>query len=229
MLRTGRILLCTAVCLAGVIAVPAVASASTVIDHFALDSYHAWKRPYTPPATSSVLLKKGLYIATVQGTFSYYSAINYVVPQTPWTILCGTPEGAPLFGSAGGSGKVGFDSEFVISRPWLPAPCAAAKLPVKWLNFQMNAGHGTWAHPVALGAPTVPTPTHTYEYALPVTGGHHVSFRLFDIDTRDNYGSLRISLSAATIANCTEFAAFGLGSEAACIAAVTPKVKKGKH
>ena len=136
------------------------------------------------------------------------------------------PEAAPEFGSAGGSGKVGFDSEFILSRPWLPAPCANAKLPMKWINFQVNSGSGVWSHPVALGAPTVPSPTHTYEYALPVGGGHHAAFRLYDIDTRDNYGSLKISISAATTANCTEFAAFGLASEAECITAVTPKVKK---
>jgi hypothetical protein len=226
-MRVGRIILCSAVCALGVFVVPVAASAAS-IDHFALDSYHAGKKPYTPAATSSVKLKKGLYVATVQGTFSYYSAINYVIPQAPWTILCGTPEAAPQFGSAGGSGKVGFDAEFVISRPWLPAPCATAKLPVKWLNFQMNAGGGTWAHPVALGDPTVPTPTHTYDYALSAPGGHYASFRLFDIDTRDNYGSLQISLSAATTADCSQYAAFGLASEAECVAAVTPKVKKGK-
>jgi hypothetical protein len=229
MRRTGRIIFCSAVCALGVL-LPAAAASAASIDHFALDSYHAWKKPFTPPATSNVTLKKGIYVATVQGTFSYYSAINYVVPQAPWTILCGTPEGAPQFGSAGGSGKVGFDSEFVISRPWLPAPCATAKLPVKWANFQMNAGHGVWAHPAVLGSPTTPSPTHTYEYALPASGGHHVAFRLFDIDTRDNYGSLKISIAAATTADCAQFTAFGLSSEAECLTAATPVAKKaGRH
>lgn len=225
MMRAARIILCSAVCALGAFLTPIAANAAS-LDHFALDSYHAWKKPFTPPARSNIKLKKGLYVATIQGTFSYYSAINYVVPQSPWTILCGTPGAAPQFGSAGGSGKVGFDSEFIISRPWLPAPCNNAKLPIKWINFQVNAGKGVWLHPSVLGSPTAPTPTHTYSYALPVGGGHRASFRLFDIDTRDNYGSLKISISAATTANCTEFAAFGLASEAECVTTVTPKVKK---
>jgi hypothetical protein len=218
MLRVGRTILCTAVCALGVIALPAVASATT-IDHFTLDSYHASNKKFTPPVTSSVKLGGGLYVATVQGTFSYYGAINYVAPQPPWTILCGTPEAAPQFSSAGGSGKVGFDAEFIFSRPWLPAPCANAKLPVHWTNFQMNVGNGVWAHPVALnvGTPPAPNPSHTYEYAIASKKGHHVAFRLYDINTRDNYGSLHISLRAATSADCTKYAAFGSTSEAECI------------
>jgi hypothetical protein len=219
MLRSARAMLCSAICVLGVISLPAVASASTTIDHFTLDSYHAGKKTFTPPASSEAKLQNGLYVATVQGTFSYYAAINFAVPQAPWTILCGTPEEAPEFGSAGGSGKVGFDAEFVISRPWLPEPCAQAKLPVKWINFQMNSGTGVWAHPDALGAPTAPTPHHTYEYALVGHKHHKVSFRLFDIATRDNYGSLHISLREATAADCagTKYEAFGLSSEAECL------------
>jgi hypothetical protein len=222
MMRAGRIILCSAVCALGVFLPPAVAAASTTIDHFALDSYHAWNRKATPPARSRVRLKSALYVATVQGTFSYYAAINYVAPQAPWTILCGTPESAPQFGSAGGSGKVGFDAEFVISRPWLPEPCAQAKLPVHWINFQMNPGTGVWAHPTALNlsTPPAPTPTHTYEYAVTGRKGHRVGFRLSDIDTRDNYGSLSIALRPATPEDCTgtKYAAFGLSSEAECVA-----------
>jgi len=222
MLRAGRIILCTAMCALGSIALSAAASASTTIDHFALDSYHAWSHKNTPPARSSAKLGNGLYVAIVQGTFSYYGAINYVAPQPPWTILCGTPESAPQFESAGGSGKVGFDAEFVISRPWLPAQCESAKLPVHWINFQTNTGGGVWAHPTALNlaSPPAPTPSHTYEYAFKGKKGHHVAFRLYDINTRDNYGTLKISLRAASAGDCTgtKYTAFGLASEAECIA-----------
>ena len=222
MLRAARIILCSAICALGVVVVPAAASASTILDHFALDSYSASGAKHTPAARSVAKLHNGLYVAIVQGTFSYYGAINYMAPQPPWTILCGTPEAAPQFSSAGGSGRVGFDSEFIISRPWLPEPCAKAKLPVHWVNFQMNPGTGVWAHPMTLnlGSPPAPTPTHTYEYALVGKKGHHVGFRLYDLNTRDNYGSLKISLRAATESDCTgtKYAAFGLASEAECIA-----------
>jgi hypothetical protein len=192
------------------------------LDHFALDSYHAGKHKFTPPATSSVKLKTGLYVATVHGTFSYYGAINYMVPQAPWTIVCGTPEAAPELSSAGGSGQVGFDSEFIFARPWLPEPCTSAKLPAKWVNFQMNDGASGWIHPAVLGlaTPPAPSPSHTYEYAVPAPGKHHVRFRLYDINTRDNYGSLAISLRSATPTDCagTNYTAFLTSSEAECVA-----------
>jgi len=233
MLRSVRAMLCAGACVAGVALTPAAASALPIIDHFALDSYHAGKKSFTPPAVSAVKLNGGLYVAVVQGTFSYYSAINYQVPQSPWTIVCGTPLPAPEFGSAGGSGEVGFDSEFIFARPWLPAPCAHAKLPVKWVNFQMNPGTGIWTHPSVLtSAPlTAPTAGHTYEYALASRKAHHVAFRLYDIGTRDNYGSLRISLRHAVPSDCAggKYAAYGQASEAVCVAAINPPAKgKGK-
>ncbi len=223
MSRLTRVVAVSALCIAALFAVAATAGAAT-LEHLSLDSYFAWHKKWTPPSTSTTKLKSGkLYVAAVQGTFSYYGAINYAVPQPPWTIVCGTPASAPQFSSAGGSGKVGFDAEFIFSRPWLPAPCEHAKLPVRWTNFQVNPGTGVWAHPTVLAnpAPTVPSPSHVYEYAL-VGHKHHVSFRLYDIDTRDNYGSLHISLRTATEADCQggKYAAFGLGSEAQCIASL---------
>ena len=48
---------------------------------------------------------------------------------------------------------------------------------------------------------------------------HNVKFRLYDIDTRDNYGSLTISLRDATPADCsgTKYLAFGLSKESECL------------
>ncbi len=193
------------------------------VDQFSLDSYHAWNKDHTPAVRSEVRLKKHLYVATVTGTFSYYGAINYLVPQAPWTVLCGTPESAPQYESAGGSGPVGFDSEFIFSRPWTPEACATAHLPVQWINFQMKNGPGGWAHPTALNVsdPPAPDPNHSYEYAI-VGQKKKVAFRLFDIRTRDNYGTLRISIRTATAADCTgtKYEAFGLSSEAECLSEV---------
>jgi hypothetical protein len=158
----------------------------------------------------------------VSGTFSYYGAINYVVPQAPWTIVCGTPEAEPQNQSAGGSGPVGFDAEFIFSRPWTPEACAQANLPVRWINFQMKDA-GPWAHPEALNLaePAAPNPSHTYEYAV-VGQKRRVAFRLFDIRTRDNYGTLKISLRTATAADCAgaNFEAFGFATEGECVAGV---------
>jgi hypothetical protein len=219
----------TVVCL---LSVPAVAGATGTIDHFSLDSYHAWYLPHTPPATSNVALRPGLYVAVVQGTFSYWTPKNYSHPRPtlfhPWTIVCGTPEPEPEFASAGGSGPVGLDAEFIFSRPWTPRKCAADKLPAKWSNFQMYTGLGsTWTHPTALNlsTPAAPNPSHTYEYPIKETSGyHHVSFRLADIDTRDNYGSLQITLRAATPSDCagSRYVGFGLTSAAQCVSMTTP-------
>jgi hypothetical protein len=225
MSRTTRILPCAAICAVAMGILSGSASAATSFEHFSLDSYHAWHRKFTPPATSRTTLKAGLYVATVHGTFSYYGAVNYAAPQPPWTIVCGTPEPAPQLASAGGAGQVGFDSEFVFARPWLPELCAQAKLPVKWINFQMNDATSGWTHPSALGlaSPPAPSPSHTYEYALPAPGKHHVSFRLFDVNTRDNYGTLSISLRQATASDCAgnNYEAFLTSSEEECVAKVT--------
>ncbi len=207
----------------GVASLMLVGSAQAAsVDQFSLDSYHAWNKDHTPAVKSEKKLKQNhLYVATVSGTFSYYGAINYVVPQAPWTTLCGTPEAEPAYSSAGGSGPVGFDAEFVFARPWTEEACAQANLPVQWVNFQMKNG-GAWAHPTALDVsdPAAPNSNHTYEYAL-VGQKRRVAFRLFDIRTRDNYGSLRISIRTAEAGDCAgaRFEAFGFGSEAECIAA----------
>jgi hypothetical protein len=231
MARTIRVVLCTAVVGLGALVAPGAAGAVTFLDHFTLDSYRAGGAKFTPAATSRISLQNGLYVAVVQGTFSYYGAINYVVPQPPWTILCGTPEGAPQFSSAGGAGPVGFDAEFVFARPWTTEMCSQAKLPVHWLNFQEKLGPGEWGHPATLTPQSAPSPTHSYEYAVTGRKGKKAAFRLYDIDTRDNYGSLHISLRAATAADCTgtQYLAFGLASEAECLSEIPLALKPKKH
>jgi hypothetical protein len=201
-----------------------IAGATTVVreshkvQQLALDSYYGWNRNYTPPVSTSRSLAKHSYeVATVSGTFSYYSAINYYHPQWPWTVVCGTPApSAQHPGSLGGDGPVGFDAEFLFSRPWRTKLCANAHLPAHWTNFQMNDGSG-WAHPELLGtAPTGPVSNHTYSYAV---SGHNdpIKFRLWDILTRDNYGLLKISLRPANTADCASYLAFGFASEKRCI------------
>ncbi|HLH14219.1 MAG TPA: hypothetical protein VKV16_05475, partial [Solirubrobacteraceae bacterium] len=159
---------------------------------------------------------RSLYVAVVQGTFSYWKASNYTKPQRPWTKVCGTPEPAPQFSSAGGSGPVGMDAEFVFARPWLPRLCA--KLPEHRSRLQMYTGAGAWAHPNALTPVTAPSPDHLYEYAV-VGEGRRVSFRLRDWYLRDNYGSLSITLRTASAADCagSKYRAFGAESEAQCV------------
>ena len=211
--------------------IPALAGATTTLDQFKLDSYAKWYLPFTPTVTSKAVLGKGLYVAVVKGTMSFWSSKNYVHPRPtrfhPWTIVCGTPEAAPEFSSAGGTGGVGLDAEFVFSRPWSPRECARWPLPRRSRNFQMNTGRG-WQHPTALNLTwpdPAPTAGHVYEYPIRETSWpQRVQFRLLDWDTRDNYGSLMITLRAAGPSDCTgtRYLGFGLKSEAECVAMIKP-------
>ena len=60
---------------------------------------------------------------------------------------------------------------------------------------------------------TVPAANHRYDYAL-IGAGQPAAFRLFDTDTRDNYGSFEISVRLAVPTDCDGdgYSAFGLPS-----------------
>ena len=186
-----------------------------------LDAYSPTRRHFTPPVSSRPnLAARHLYVATVRGSVSFYEAVDYVALQAPWRVMCGTLQRAPLFGSAGGSGKVGNDAEFIFALPLVGNTCVNTRLPRSYTNFQANVGQG-WKHPSVLGrdTPVRPSPSHTYEFAL--TGvGKPVSFRVLDPDTRDDYGSFRIYLRNAVTGDCAGrgHSAFGL-SGTACLAA----------
>jgi hypothetical protein len=186
-----------------------------------LDAYSPTRKHFTPPVSSRSTLARGhLYVATVRGSVSFYEAVDYVALQAPWRVMCGTLQRAPLFGSAGGSGRVGNDAEFIFALPLVGNTCVSTRLPRSYTNFQANGGQG-WEHPSVLGrdTPVRPSPSHTYEFAL--TGvGEPVSFRVLDPDTRDDYGSFRIYLRKAVTGDCAGggHSAFGLSGKA-CLAA----------
>ena len=207
-----------AVALATLTAAPvAAASAKTIT--LRLDAHSDSTLTYTPPVTSSTALKRGeLYVATAQGTFSFYAALDYTDPQAPFTKVCGKPLAAPLFSSAGGTGKVGEDPEFVFA-PLSKKSCTGRTKPSHWGNFEANDGTG-WAHPLlAIPRPiNRPTANHAYNYGL--TGrGKPVSFRLLDTDVRDDYGAVQITIRPASHSACagSGYKAFGLKSRAECV------------
>ncbi len=209
-------------------AIPTGAGAETPLEKLSLDTYYHWSKRHTPEVISKSRLPTGLYVATVTGTFSYWSAKYLKHPhptrRRPWTMICGTLESAPLFASGGGTGPVGMDPEFVFGRPWDPTECAKYPLPKKWTGFQTNTGLVGWSHPSALNLsyPARPTPTHTYEYALKVRRPRHIAFRFRDNDTQDNYGTIEITLRQATAADCAgkRYKGFGLTTEAECLAEI---------
>jgi hypothetical protein len=186
-----------------------------------LDAYSPTRDHFTPPVSSrATLASKHLYVATVRGSVSFYEAVDYVALQAPWHVMCGALQPAPMFGSAGGSGPVGNDAEFIFALPLVGNTCVNTRLPRSYTNFQSNLGQG-WKHPSVLSrqTPVKPSPSHTYEFAL-IGVGEPVSFRFLDPDTRDDYGSFRIYLRDAVPGDCAGrgYGAFGL-SRAACLAA----------
>lgn len=211
-------------------ALPAVAvaklkpPAAPTTAHISLDSYHAWRRHYTPPVSTPFQVRRGSYdVAIVDGSFSYYAAANYTVPQRPWKIVCGSPQPSAKYPGAGGNGPVGFDAEFAFARPWSSRKCARAHLPQRWRNFQMNAGTG-WHHPTLLGPPpSTPGSDHTYSYAV-VGDNRTIQFRLKDVLTRDNYGVLKITVRPAAVSDCSSYASFGFASQSACIAVIAASI-----
>ncbi len=208
---------------AGVIllGIPGTASAAAA-KPLRLDAYSPARQLATPAVRTAQRLTPGkLYVATVQGTISYYGALNYLVPQSPFDRICGRPGRAPMFPSAGGSGKVSDDAQFILS--YLSDKRCAVKLPEQWVNFQANTGP-KWHHPAVLTTKrlTAPTANHLYDYAL-IGSGHPAAFRLLDTDTRDNYGSFEISVRLAVPRDCggDGYSAFGFSSLSACVAKAT--------
>jgi hypothetical protein len=219
-LLAKRAILTVAV-LVGALVVASSAAAKSASRPLVLDAYSPALKFFTPPVSSpSKLTRKRLYVATVRGSVGFYEAVDYTAIQAPWRIMCGAAQPAPMFSSAGGSGPVGNDAEFIFAQPLGGLSCARTKLPRSYTNFQANLGHG-WNHPNAVSRQRLvrPNRSHTYEFALTGTG-RPVSFRLIDPDTQDDYGSFRIYLRPAVTADCAGLGhrAFGLSGKA-CVAA----------
>jgi hypothetical protein len=212
----------TLACLVATVLVAPAQAAPPSISNLVLHAYQAGTSAATKPVTSRPrLAQHDLYVATVQGTLSYYAAIDYTAIQPPWEVMCGVPDGAPMFGGPGGSGPVGNDAEFIFAQPTKLATCATEVFPRHWFNLQANLGAG-WSHPKLLsaGALNAPTASHSYEYAL--VGRHKpASFRLTDPDTRDDYGSLHVSIRRADSGDCAnqKYKAFHFSTPQACVAA----------
>ena len=207
--------------LGSLVAVSTAAAKSGSDRPLVFDAYSPAHTGFTPPVSSRSKLARGhLYVATVRGSVSFYEAVDYVAIQASWHAMCGAPERAPMFSSAGGSGRVGDDAEFIFALPVAGSSCANTRLPQPYTNFQANVGQG-WKHPSVLSRQTLvkPSRSHTYQFAL-TGGGMPVSFRLIDTDTRDDYGGFRIYLRDAVAGDCSGggHGAFGL-SLTACLAA----------
>ena len=216
-----RAIVALVLALGSLVLVSSAAAQSVSDPPLVLDAYSPAHKGFTPPVSShSKLARRRLYVATVRGSVSFYESVDYVAIQAPWHVMCGAPQLAPMFSSAGGSGRVGTDAEFIFALPLVGRSCAKTRLPRPYTNFQANLGQG-WTHPSVLSRQTLLKPSRSHTYAFALTGaGKPVSFRLLDTDTRDDYGSFRIYLRNAAAGDCSGRGpgAFGL-SRPACLAA----------
>jgi hypothetical protein len=186
-----------------------------------------WLDTYAPPtgyegavtsARTGAAAPGSYLVATVSGTFSYWSADQYDMPTTPWDTMCGAAEPAATYASPDGvTGPVGMDAEWIFGRPWTTAECSLLPLPRRGGVFQIDTGSG-FADRLPMGPATSgPMAGHKYRYAL-VGAGASLAFRLLDgPGAADNYGQLRIDLNTATAADCADYQGFGAPSQAACL------------
>ncbi len=214
----------TAFVLSVAAAVVALAGATTasaksiVVGRLTLDAYSPTTVGHSAQLRTRRLAKGKLYVLNVQGTVSFYAAVDYLQIQKPFTRFCGRPQAAPLFGSAGGVGPVSNDAAFIFAQPISSGSCAALKLPVEYPNFQVNNGFG-WGHPALLSPKPIrrPTANHSYNFAI-VGQGRPLGAELVDPDTRDDYGSFRITVRKAIASDCShhQWKAFALKRAAIC-------------
>ena len=203
--RTSRLAVALAV-LAGIALTASVAAAKVTRISFSapltMDAYSPLYSFHSIPVSTPRPISRGLYVAVVRGTASFYEAADYFEIQQPFTVMCGHALPAPMFPSAGGAGPVGNDAEFIFAQPLVGQPCSTSKLPRPYPNFQVNLGKG-WSHPNLVSRrPLIrPSPTHTYTFALDARG-KPISFRLVDPDTRDDYGDFRVYIRRAVQSDC---------------------------
>lgn len=123
------------------------------------------------------------------------------------------------------NGIVGADAEFVFADK--AGPCdrrrrAGNTVPETWLGFQVSQGRGFFKLSV-LSPTAAPRPDHSYDYA--VSGyGTRAKLRLRDVNTRDNYGRLRLGLRRATTADCAggKHSVWGFATGAECAQKALP-------
>jgi hypothetical protein len=159
----------------------------------------------SPRATFDGKLANGTwYVLEASGTGSYFKPSqwsNPIVHHHRRGVVCGTPESAPMFPTAGPTGPVGVDPETMFARLTTRKKCSRDPLPRTTRRFQLNSGNG-FRHPTTLsGRYTAPRPDHAYSY--PVLGlRHKLSVRVRDRVAADNYGAFELTLRVAVDADC---------------------------
>jgi hypothetical protein len=203
---------CLALALTALLALPGLAHAKP----YWLDTYDAHKDAHAGPVKTLELTRGIPYVATVQGTFSFFD-------RSTWkdkTEFCGTTERRPLYPSPHRpNGRVNGDAMLLFANT--SARCAKFPSPYTATTFEIAVAKKFRQLTPLGGEPSVPAADHRYRFAL-LGAGKVARFRLYDQFTLDNYGRLRIVIRRARARACTGtgYLAWGFTSEAACMAAV---------
>ena len=169
------LVICLAVAAAVLCGTPVAAAAQSLTQTLFRNSYadpHGSRGLRYPIASTSQPLRSGSYwVATVQGTVSYYPSRDYRWAVAPWHATCGHPMAEPRFpGGISRPGPVGADAEFVFARPAIQASMCQ-RLLGRSVNFQIRGWHGGWSHPAILGPlPAAPLASHSYRFAAQSSG-----------------------------------------------------------
>jgi hypothetical protein len=184
-----------------------------------LDSHDSDDGHYAGPAMGPRLTDGKIYVATVQGSLSYYAASMWKHPEKPFDAICGETDELPTFPSPHvKDGDVGMDAEMIFGRPCSGPDGDKSPGLGHWTNFEINT-NTVFRYIRAIGSPFATySPSHTYEYPL-FGHGAAVQFRLRDLPgTADNYGRLRISVALADTGECNgdEYQDFGFATWDEC-------------
>jgi hypothetical protein len=190
-----------------------VASASAAVTNqtLSLDTHSAGPSGSGGAVSTDDVLQAGkLYVITVSGTYSKWTADS-------WTSSCGSPDPQPATPSPGvTNGPVGLDAETVFATKHSPGETCLT-LPLHSNGMLMRVAQGSFQHlEPYTGQATSPASDHTYRYA--VTGsGISASFKIADRPVDDDYGVLGVQVRTAQASDCAAaYAAWGFSSQADC-------------
>lgn len=170
-----------------------------------------WLDTHTGPAsgiasvsTNQPLVPGALYVAEVSGTYSIWTAAQWLAPGP----TCGTPEAAPAYPSPGVvNSKVGLDAASMFAAVPRSVFCRPGTgfgpVPKQNTAFQIDQGNGPRVTTPVGGVRITPDASHTYSFVL--TGqGAGATFRFVSVDSvgTDNYGQLQIKVAGTTQDDC---------------------------
>lgn len=146
---------------------------------------------YPSVYSSNPLMNGTTYLITIEGTWSPWSASDWIDEDDP---PVGAFEEAPMYPSSGGAGRVGLDPFWgfacVFGSDYASENMGWTSLPAK-SAFRISLDYGSsWSTSIR---PSIDLYSPTHKYKVTVVGeGENIGFRIVDAQANDNYGTLKI-------------------------------------